>query len=58
MQNGTNVVVSCRYIPTYNSQYDSWYKVVRGTGHATYDSGNWYLADLTMSGSTAGMPNC
>ena len=58
VQNGTNVVVSCRYIPTYNSQYDSWYKVVRGTGHATYDSGNWYLADLTMSGSTAGMPNC
>jgi hypothetical protein len=55
---GTNVVVSCRYYPTYNSSYDSWYKVVRGTGHAKYDSGTWYLADTTMSGSTSGMPTC
>ena len=58
VQQGTNVVVSCRKDTSGMSSYNSWYRVVRGTGHATYDSGTWYLADTTMSGSTSGMPAC
>uniref|UniRef100_UPI003988BE73 Ig-like domain-containing protein n=1 Tax=Conyzicola sp. TaxID=1969404 RepID=UPI003988BE73 len=58
VQNGTNVVVDCRLPRSGVGSYDSWYRIVRGSGHTLYDSGNWYLADDTMSGSTAGMPNC
>jgi hypothetical protein len=58
VQNGRNVVVSCRLPRSGAGSYDSWYRIVRGSGHALYDSGGWYLADTTMSGSTAGMPNC
>jgi len=58
VQRGTTVGVECRLPSPYPSSYATWFRIIDGTGHAEYDNGVYYLADLTMDGNTAGMPAC